>query len=210
MLEQARADESLHSLQGMLACLQAKVDADRLVCDRSILTSRRHRYCALQLVYAFWSAQFLKNDATLRAACMWGLRLPLPRPVAEEWIEKLFSETAPTALPSKSTLSRLRGRIDVAWMITFRQQLKQLLDEGCASYLLWDASPQGGSDYEMFIWEFISNKHLFEVQVNVEDLESRHFFCFHISHSVNTYTNSKGEIGTSKLAWRIGRLKLPS
>ena len=63
-------------------------------------------------------------------------------------------------------------------MITFRQQLKQLLDEGCASYLLWDASPQGGSDYEMFIWEFISNKHLFEVQVNVEDLESRHFLLF--------------------------------
>ena len=67
----------------MLACLQSRVDAQKLLCDKSILTSRLHKFATLQLVYAFWSAQCLKNDHMLRTACTWALRLSLAAQVAE-------------------------------------------------------------------------------------------------------------------------------
>ena len=66
----------------------------------------------------------------------------------------------------------------MAWMLYFRELLKPMLNDGCASYLLWDSSPQAGHDYEMSIWEFVSNSFVPDVQADVAALDSRHFLVY--------------------------------
>ena len=62
---------------------------------------------------------------------------------------KLFHE-GDRPVPSKSTISRLRLKIDVAWMLLTGTWLHAALDgAGLIVHVTVDSSPQGGHDYEL-------------------------------------------------------------
>ena len=176
---------SLSSLHDVMACVQAKTD--ELSCrdvDDFALRCRSEKYSTLQLVHAFCLAQELKADSHLRTACLWALRLTLPPALAEEYIEKLIS-TSEIRLPSAATMSRTRGRVDAAWILTFRETVRELLAKGLVSYLTWDASPQGGKELEMFVWDFVAETCLPQMQIDISWLEMRSYVI-----QANTHTHS--------------------
>ena len=77
-------------------------------------------------------------------------------------------------LPSKASLSRMRGRVDVAWMLKFRSLLQYMMDNGGVTiYPMVDPSPQGGRDYEMVVMSVIASRDLVQLHVYVKELESR-------------------------------------
>ena len=82
-------------------------------------------------------------------------------------------------IPSAATLSRARGRLDVAYMLYFRQIVcNHLEEEGIRSWLLWDRSPQASRDYEMMIFSFEPVKRLVEMREAIISLDIRLlFFC---------------------------------
>ena len=72
-------------------------------------------------------------------------------------------------------MSRLRARVDVVWTFTFRDKAKELIAEGFAAYLTWDVSPQGSKELEMFVWNFVKEIVLPQMQVDTTWLELRYF-----------------------------------
>ena len=81
-------------------------------------------------------------------------------------------------LPSQSTLSRLRGRIDVAYMLVTRILIKTWLEgRGLVMYPVVDSSPQGGRDYELMVLYFTRRAVLARLHHRIRDLESR-WYCF--------------------------------
>eukprot|EP00959_Pyramimonas_sp_CCMP1952_P139023 2910265-Pyramimonas_sp.AAC.1 len=60
----------------------------------------------------FNASQFLKNDAHLKRACFWAIRSVLPPELAHEYCVSLEMESVTGRFPHKSTLSRMRGRVD--------------------------------------------------------------------------------------------------
>ena len=89
----------------------------------------------------------LRNSRDLREACILGVRVCLPPDLADKYVALLDgSVTSTIALPSPSTQTRARGRVDVAWMLMMREMLSTMLqDSGCVLYVQIDASPQGES-----------------------------------------------------------------
>ena len=165
---------SLSSLHDIMACVQAKVD-DLSLLDQGQcpLRSRNTKYATLQSIHAFCLSQELKNDSHLRAVCQWALRLSLPESLADEYVQTLCKEDSSIRMPSAATMSRLRARVDVAWTLTFREKVKELIAEGFTAYLTWDASPQGGKELEMFVWNFVKETVLPQMQVDITWLELR-------------------------------------
>ena len=86
----------------------------------------------------------MKNDSHLRAACH------RTKSLADEYVQTLCKEDSPLRMPSAPTMSRLRARVDTAWTLTFRDEVKELIAEGFAANLTWDCSPQRGKELEMF------------------------------------------------------------
>lgn len=100
------------------------------------------------LINCFWATGLLRHDNDLREALVLGASISLPPRLAaicRRYLE-LGGETQ-MQLPSKTTMSRMRGRIDVAWMMMTRDTLRDLLrSSGFAIYVQVDASPQGGAE----------------------------------------------------------------
>ena len=81
-------------------------------------------------------------------------------------------------LPSQSTLCRLRGRIDVAYMLVTRILIKTCLEgRGLVMYPVVDSSPQGGRDYELMVLYITRRAVLARLHHRIQDLESR-WYCF--------------------------------
>ena len=72
-------------------------------------------------------------------------------------------------------MPRMRGRIDVPWMLTFRKMLNELFQAGTGIliYPMVDSSPQGGRDYEMVVMNMIQETALITLHGNIVKLESR-------------------------------------
>ena len=77
-------------------------------------------------------------------------------------------------IPSAPTLSRWRGKMDVAFMLYFREIMdRHLSDGGMCSWILWDSSPQAGRDYENLIFSFVPVRQLLNLQNLIIDLDDR-------------------------------------
>ena len=61
-------------------------------------------------------------------------------------------------------------------MLVFRNKvMKEMINEGFVLYLTWDASPQGGKELEMFVWNFVKETFLQQLQSDISWLEMRCF-----------------------------------
>ena len=170
-----RTMEAMSSLHDIMVCVQAKADEVEGMSGLA-LRSRVSKHAALQLIHDFFLCQELQNDAKLRVACQWALRLTLPASLADEYVGKLCQTNSEVHLPSASTISRARGRIDASYVLVFRNKvMKELINEGFVAYLTWDASPQGGKELEMFVWNFVKETFLQQLQSDISWLEMRCF-----------------------------------
>ena len=125
------------------------------------------------LIHAFISAQCLKKDSDLHKACVSNLRMLLPEELSAE-IEAWVDNPDGAATPDKSVLSRLRGRMDVAFMLVFRERLWEMVHNGgIAVFAAIDSSPQAGRDYEMLVLHIIRKTALAEMHANIMALEAR-------------------------------------
>lgn len=166
--------ERFQDLHDWASALQVLSDRLRLPDGRTQAESFGHRYNIVTLVNAFWACGHLKADATLLEASCWILRTCLPPVVADSLVQRFQKEESPTILPSKSLISKLRGRVDVAWMLTFRAELARMIsDHGVCIFPFVDSSPQGGRDYEIVVLNVIDKGVLPKLHCCVAFLESR-------------------------------------
>ncbi|CAK0791682.1 unnamed protein product [Prorocentrum cordatum] len=134
----------------------------------------RSKHDAIEIVSAFNASQFLKNDAHLKRACFWAIRSVLPPELAHEYCVSLEMESVTGRSPHKSTLSRMRGRVDVAWMLTARDLFQNMLDvDGIVVFPIPDSSPQGGRDCENAVLTIISRQNLVALRGLSSDLDRR-------------------------------------
>jgi hypothetical protein len=152
--------------------------ADRLAefeATRLTVQAYNKKYSIITLIHAFLACGYLKNDGQFRDACQWMLRACLPKDIAEHMVKHLISqEKDRLRLPSKATISRMRGRVDTAWMLTFRSILhNMIMDGGVVMYPMVDSSPQAGRDYEMLVVNIVAAKFLAELHVDIIKLEQR-------------------------------------
>ena len=123
-------------------------------------------------MHCFFACGYLTSD--LRKGSVWVLRACLPPDIAEHTVKLLTAEDTPLRIPSPATLSRLRGRMDVAWMLVWRQELAQMLaDSGLVMYPMVDSSPQAGRDYEMLVLSILRAAGLPRVHADIVALEQR-------------------------------------
>ena len=126
------------------------------------------------LLNCFWTCGFLRSDDALRNSVELACRLALPPSAAEALLASW--RTQARLVPSKSTMSRLRLKIDVAYMLLTRQRLQALMDDGGhIVYPMVDASPQGGSDYELMLLSMVRRKDLAQMQHDIATLEKMRF-----------------------------------
>ena len=164
-LERARLHEKFSLLQDELDYLSA-------------FKRSRHLYSgqgfeATTLIHAFLLCDVLKQDESLKQVCINAARLLLPRPMAEVvagWVEEPDGIT----LPSKSVISRLRGRMDVCFMVVLRRRLGEMMSSGgVVVYPGIDSSPQAGRDYQMVVLDIVQRSKLAELQRYAAMLDAR-------------------------------------
>ena len=80
-----------------------------------------------------------------------------------------------TRVPSQATISRVRARVDVAYMMHFRVTVDDMFDNhgGAAIYATADKSPQGGREYEQVVLFVVKRCVLEVLQCLIQKMESR-------------------------------------
>jgi hypothetical protein len=172
----------LQKLHAHVASLQSYADGViEFKGTRMTVQAVNNKYAVVTLIHSFCACGFLKNDDRFRDACGWMLRACLPKEIAEHMTRVLASKDGPKLrLPSGATLSRMRGRLDVAWMLTMRSILHTMMqDGGLVMYPMIDSSPQAGRDYEMMVLNIVAAKHLTSLHVDITKLEQRRLSRFH-------------------------------
>ena len=133
------------------------------------------------LINCFWASGLMKSDSNMMELLGHCVRICLPVRLAN-FCHKLLSgdevEERKLLLPSASTMSRVRGRLDVAFMLLFQDWLYEALLYTSLHLLVQvDASPQGGRDYEVIVLNIIKDCELLLLFEWIQELES---FC-HLS-----------------------------
>ena len=80
-----------------------------------------------------------------------------------------------TRVPSQATISRVRARVDVAYMMHFRATIDDMFDNhsSAAMYAMADKSPQGGREYEQVVLFIVKRCLLNVLQCLIQNMESR-------------------------------------
>ena len=149
---------------------------DELRDHLNLHTTGKGRTTAYKISYltrCFFPCDTLPNAASLKKALYWASRVILP-PTAAYVIQRSL-DAERSAVPSPSTISRLRGRIDVAWMMVWRKRLKEWLAHGLVVYPGTDSSPQGGRDYHKLLLDVIPRSAMADLQLRIQKLEARSF-----------------------------------
>ncbi len=133
----------------LLADVQQHIDSLRRMrsaCPDTGTHPRGRAYNVFTLLNCFWLCGLLKNDAKLSEAVELAICISFPKVMAEQALRFVRGDRPAMAAPSASTICRTRGRIDVAWMLTWRRRrLEWLQGGGLSIYPQVDSSPQGGA-----------------------------------------------------------------
>ena len=134
---------------------------------------RRREYDIYTLLECFFCADLLGNDSNLVEVLQHACKIVLPREQANMLLDSIQHGSARFA-PDASQLSRMRLRIDVAFMFCMRQHYTEWLlhGRGVVLYPVVDASPQGGKDYEMVVLNIVEKRHLTELHDLTSTLEA--------------------------------------
>ena len=127
-------------------------------------------YGVYYLINCFLLCDMLKSDADLRATLQLACKIVLPKHVCDAVLKLFQEEDRP--VPSKSTISRLRLRVDVSFMLMTRDWLRaQLQLGGVVVHAMVDSSPQGGHDYELLSLSITPKSKLRSLHVDMLRLE---------------------------------------
>ena len=146
----------------LLAAGTALEDSEADLC-RFLLTNAAsggtRRYSVSSLLNYFILSGFLHRDADLREALESCCKLVLPADQANAALSLLHGDGHyKLNVPSASTISRARFKVDVAWMLVVRDQLKAcLLNGGVKLFVQTDATFQAGKQYQITILNIVKN-----------------------------------------------------
>lgn len=129
------------------------------------LKSRSKAYDAFYLIKCFLLCDVLSSASHLKKALYHASRILLPPRAASIVQEALDKPNA--AVPSPSTISRLRGRIDVVWMMIWSARSTKWLQTGVVIYGATDSSPQGGRDYQILVMDYLPRDVLPQLHVTL-------------------------------------------
>lgn len=139
------------------------------------LKSRSKAYDLLYLMRCFFLCDVLSSAANLKRALHAASRVLLPPRAAS--IIQASLDVKGAAVPSPSTISRLRGRIDVAWMLVWRARISEWLKQGLIIYPSTDGSPQGGRDFQILVLDFVPRQDLPQLHTLMVKMDARTLKC---------------------------------
>lgn len=154
------------SLQQHVAGMQVAYSGDAA----AVLASGREAYNIYYLLHCFLMCDLLKSDSSLEEAVRHACKIALPRSVQAMVLEMLDSNQRP--MPSPATISRLRLKIDVAWMLLVRKQIHALLQHGVVLHCMVDSSPQGRHDYELLHVTLLDKQDLRQMHADICALQN--------------------------------------
>ena len=108
----------------------------------------RRLYRTAFLINAVVLSGLLSHDAALREVLVRSVHMVLPPRMAGP-LATLLADASAFPLPDKSTVSRWRLLVDVAYMLYMRVSGAEC--ERWYRYIVIDSSTQGGRDYELMI-----------------------------------------------------------
>ena len=159
--DDARNQLLLELLSAAVALEDAEAQS-QLFLHRNASRAGTRRYNVSTLLNFFFLSGFLHRDRDLREALEWCIKLVLPQDQATAAL-KLLHGDGPHKLnvPSASTISRARFKVDVAYMLVFRDRLKAFLQQGGVKIIVQtDATFQAGKQYQITILNMIKTMDL--------------------------------------------------
>ena len=139
--------------------------------DAAVLSEGKETYNVYYLLHCFLLCDLLKADSSLAEAVRQACHIALPKHVKDVVLQLLDDGQRP--VPSPATVSRLRLKVDVAWMLLQRRDFQQALSDGSGmvAHCMVDSSPQGGHDYELLHVTLVGKGVLAELHVEICKLE---------------------------------------
>ena len=166
--------EDTHHAISSLQMLVDDIEQFDIDCGIEGTLMNNEKYPIMKLLEAFHACGVLKNDTKFKEAAAAALRAALPKQISGPFLRRLLHQD--NRMPSATTISRLRGRVDVALMILTRKLLQSTIDIGDGGFVLYpmvDSSPQGGRDYEMVCLQIVFRVHLARLHEDIRQLERR-------------------------------------
>ena len=148
--------ELLQKLYLAARVVQASLDEQRFFQAENSSLIRNRKYSIHSLLDHFWLANCLHSDSQLREVLGHAVRICLP-PAAASEAQRFLNESSEghMRLPSPSTISRSRGRVDVGFMLLFRELLASKLESGVKVYVQCDATWQAHREYQICLFNFV-------------------------------------------------------
>ena len=139
--------------------VQASLDEARFFRAENSCLSRNSKYGIHALLNHFWLANCLHSDGQLRDVLAYAARVCLPPQAAAEALEFLDAAAeGRMRVPSASTISKARGRVDVAWMLLFRREVARKLEAGVKVFVQCDATWQAHREYQIVLLNFVETR----------------------------------------------------
>ena len=132
--------------------------------------SKNQAFGLTYLIKCFLLSQSLRSASQLKTALHSAAGIILPKQASQ--IMQAALDTNSNSVPSAAAISKARGRIDVSWMLVWRDRFKEMFDgAGAVIYLGTDSSPQGGRDYQIVVLDIVKKQDLAELHTAVMRLE---------------------------------------
>ncbi|CAK9065537.1 unnamed protein product [Durusdinium trenchii] len=139
--------------------------------DEAVIQAGQDSYNVFYLLHCFVLCDLLKSDKSLEEAVQHACRIALPKHIQDVVLNMLRNKKRP--VPSPSTVSRLRLKLDVGWMMMTRNTIDKMLnvEGGVVVNCMVDSSPQGGHDYELLQVSIVRKRDLAQLHVDILALE---------------------------------------
>ena len=168
MTDEARCDLHVKLLSAAQALQKAEISVNIFRQDGNFLHKAR-KFSAIRLLEYFWVSGALSNDRDLRETLKQACLVSMPTEEgkhAAAFIEGGGHERL--RVPSASTISRVRGRLDTAWMLYFREhvvtpKLKCCGGSGVRVFVQTDATWQARQEYQVTVLNLVDHAHLLQL-----------------------------------------------
>ena len=167
----ADVQQTCHRMQ----CLFGKVAIHEAALQHG--KDARHRFQGSLLLSCFILSMSVRSatyGSTFLSALASAVSIVTPPDIREAAVDAVKEMHASRRLPSKSTLGRLRFRMDIVIMLFWRSRFQTWFETAVSKvhiFLGIDASPQGGRDYEMILLRILEKEHMPQLFENVLILE---------------------------------------
>ena len=138
---------------------------DHLICYEDKREGTKLKFSLMDMLNCFRVAGLLHADEDLREVLELSVQVCLPSSVAREAVAFIRGNDAGRMkVPSKATLSRCRGRVDVAWMLFVRKRIANMIhQQGLKVFIQTDATWQAGLEYQCTLANFVACTDLFDL-----------------------------------------------